>query len=515
MSNAAPAGRRIFTGVEASGKFPIDYKFTHARNGNRRLMVVFANLNAPDEYGWGNGVLDKTRSNILWIRDKFDGVNSYYLCKEMDFSLEESVIGLISRVMHALELTPDDCIMFGSSKGGTAALYYGLKYGFRDIVASVPQFAIGSFVREHMKPTARFMMGEGVPEHNVEIIDSLLPDTVWRSSNRNANIYLISSPQDEQYKQHVEPYIGHFRDYTNFNFIYNDSPLIAGHGKVTLRNLPVMLGLANLLVDGVTPRIGTIRNGYEQPDRSTTGIDDYLKSTSRLKDTFTAPTVHTPVSGGTTPGRMVAFTGSAPGAVRVSLWENGKFLSSPQVGPDGNWSWDPGRDWSVGKHVIRLFAVDAAGYHSPRTEVVFSVPERSAAPVPAAPTPAPGRAEDLMGTGPLFSAQAPMTPPLAPVVAAPAPGQQLPGTAVAFSGYAPGAVRVEFGEAGAALGTSHVTPEGTWVWESGWAWAEGPHTVECFSVDASGNPSRPVPIAFTVVNVYAVPANGAYLDGRY
>lgn len=138
MSNAAPAGRRIFTGVEASGKFPIDYKFTHARNGNRRLMVVFANLNAPDEYGWGNGVLDKTRSNILWIRDKFDGVNSYYLCKEMDFSLEESVIGLISRVMHALELTPDDCIMFGSSKGGTAALYYGLKYGFRDIVASVP-----------------------------------------------------------------------------------------------------------------------------------------------------------------------------------------------------------------------------------------------------------------------------------------------------------------------------------------------------------------------------------------
>ncbi|WP_031095709.1 hypothetical protein [Streptomyces sp. NRRL S-15] len=513
MSDAAPADRQIFTGVEASGKFPIEYRFTHARNGNRRLMVVFANLNAPDEYGWSNGVLDKTRSNILWIRDKFDGVNSYYLCKEMDFSLEESVIGLISRVMHALELTPDDCIMFGSSKGGTAALYYGLKYGFRDIVASVPQFAIGSFVRDHMKPTARFMMGEGVPESNVQIIDSLLPDTVWRSGNRGANIYLISSPQDEQYKQHVEPYIGHFREYSNFNFIYNDSPLIAGHGKVTLRNLPVMLGLANLLVDGVRPRIGSIRNGYEQPDRSTAGIDDYLRSTSRLKDTFAAPAVHAPVTGGTTSGRTVLFTGSAPGAVRVSLWENGKFLSSPQVGPDGNWSWDPGRDWSVGKHVVRLFAVDPAGFHSPRTEIVFSVPRTSAAPDSAAP--APAGAGDLTTAGLSFQDQGPLTPPLAPVVSVPVPGQHMPGNGVALSGYAPGAVRVEFGEGGAALGAGLVTPEGTWVWESGWSWAEGPHTVECFAVDAAGNKSRRVPVTFTVVNAFAAQSYGAYPGGRY
>lgn len=389
MSDAARAGRQILAGVEASGKFPIEYKFTHARNGNRRLLVVFANLNAPDEYGWANGVLDKVRSNILWIRDRFDGVNSYYLCKEMDFSLEDSVIGLISRVMHALELTPGDCIMFGSSKGGTAALYYGLKYGFGDIVASVPQFAIGSFVKEHMQPSARFMMGEDIPQQNVEIIDSLLADVVWRSGNRDANIYLISSPQDEQYKQHVEPYIGHFRDYTNFNFIYNDSQLIAGHGKVTLRNLPVMLSLANLLVDGVTPRIGTISNGHEQPDRSTAGIDDYLKSTSLIRTAFTTPLVSSPANGSTTTGEDVVFAGSAPGAVRVSLWENGKFLFSPQVGPDGDWGWDPGRGWSAGQHVIRLFSVDAAGHHSPRTEIVFTVPQQSAAPGNAAPEDVP------------------------------------------------------------------------------------------------------------------------------
>ncbi|MEV7402406.1 hypothetical protein AB0N93_18725 [Streptomyces sp. NPDC091267] len=482
MSDAAQAGREIFAGVEASGKFPIEYKFTHARNGNRRLLVVFANLGAPDEYGWANGVLDKGRSNILWIRDKFDGVNSYYLCKEMDFSLEESVIGLISRVMHALELTPKDCIMFGSSKGGTAALYYGLKYGFGDIVASVPQFAVGSYVKQDMQPSARFMMGEDIPQQNVDFIDSLLPDLVWQSGNRDANIYLISSPQDEQYKQQIEPYIGHFRDYTNFNFIYNDSQLITGHGKVTLRNLPVMLGLTNLLVDGVTPRIGTISNGFEQPDRSTSGIDAYLKSTSLLKTTFAPPLVTSPVPGGTTPGQDVVFAGSAPGAVRVSLWENGKFLSTPPVGPDGNWSWDPGRSWTAGKHVIRLFAVDPVGHHSSRTEVAFTVPEAGAR--QGLPQPAP-------------VSQLP-----APVVSVPAPGQQVSGPVIGLMGYAPGAAHVEFVEDGMRLGMAQVAPDSSWSWQSGWSWTEGTHTVECHAVDPAGNESYRTVVTFGVVNAY-------------
>src|SRR5688572_14333623 len=112
MSKPTSNGRHIFTGVETSGEIPVEYRFSHSRNGNRHLVVVFANFTAPGEYGWSNGVLDKLRSNILWIRDLFDGANSYYLCKGMDFSLERSVVGLISRVMNALSLTPDDCTMF-------------------------------------------------------------------------------------------------------------------------------------------------------------------------------------------------------------------------------------------------------------------------------------------------------------------------------------------------------------------------------------------------------------------
>ncbi|WP_327178718.1 hypothetical protein OG599_27910 [Streptomyces sp. NBC_01335] len=490
MSDAVPAGRQIFDGVDTSGRFPVDYRFAHAKNGNRRLMVVFAHPFAPDEYGWADGVLDGTRSNILWIRDNFDGENSYYLCKEMDFGLEESVIGLISNVMHALELTPDDCIMFGSSTGGTAALYYGLKYGFRSIVAGDPQFAVGSFAKQHTQSTARFMTGEDVPDRNVEILDALLPETVWLSGNRDADIYVISSPGGARYEQHVEPYIGHFRDYGNVNFIHHDSPLDVGHDKAASRNLPVMLGLAHLLVDGVTPRIGSIRTGYEQPERGTAGIDAYLRSTSLLQESFPAPVVDAPVSGATAPGSTVPFTGSAPGAVRVSLWENGKFLFSPQVAPDGRWSWDPGRDWTAGKHVVRLFAVDAVGHHSPRTEAVFHVPAVNAA--------ASGAAAPTQGAGGQGAYRVPTTRPTAPMVWEPADGLRLPGPAVVLTGYAPGSARVEFVEGGLRLGVVQVAPDGTWAWDSGWSWMPGAHDVECFAVDPMGNESVRASVRFAV-----------------
>ncbi|NEC29011.1 DUF2974 domain-containing protein, partial [Streptomyces sp. SID8111] len=78
-----------------------------------------------------------------------------------------SVITLITNVTKALGLTPGDVTLWGSSKGGSAALYYGLKYGFRNIVASVPQLRIGSFVREAYPEVGRHMLGEAMSDDSV------------------------------------------------------------------------------------------------------------------------------------------------------------------------------------------------------------------------------------------------------------------------------------------------------------------------------------------------------------
>lgn len=499
MAKAAPT-RPFENGIDSSGTYPVEYRFSHATKGSQHLVVVFANFSVPGDYGWSNGVFDKLRSNVLWIRDRFHGKNSYYLCKGMDFGLEQSVAGLISNVLRSLGLTPDQCTMWGGSKGGSAALYFGLKYGYRNIVAIVPQFRIGTYILKYPSVAAH-IMGE-VTEQNTRAVDDVIANLARAGANREANIYLLSSPQDEQYPEQVEPFLPLFAGYENFNFIFSDSPHISDHARVTSRNVPMLMGLLNFLIDGVAPRLGFVRNGGERPDADRSGIKAFLQATAKVQQGFAAPVVFTPASGETVYEQSVVFRGSAPGAVRLSVWERGKFLASPEVAPDGSWSWQRERAWSVGDHPVRILSVDAAGYHSPWAEANFTVADRA--------EPAAGQFLDTAPAGNTFPSQPALAATPGAVVLHPAPGQQVPGPVIGLMGHAVGAARVEFVEGGLRLGTAPVGPDGGWSWESGWSWTPGPHTVECHTVDPHGNLFPPAVVTFSVVPVDAAPAGLGY-----
>ncbi|MFE4049620.1 hypothetical protein [Streptomyces sp. YIM B13518] len=489
MSTTPSNGRKLFNGIEASGTFPVEYRFSHAKSGNRHLVVVFANFSAPEDYGWSNGVFDNVRANILWIRDRFDGMNAYYLCRNMDFGLADSVQTLIAGFTRALGLTPDQVTLWGGSKGGSAALYFGLKHGYRNIVAIVPQFLIGDALEKRHPKVAAYMLGEGAPPHHARALDALIPDLVRAGLNRGANVYLLSSPQDEHYTVQVEPFLGMFQGYENVNYLHSESPTITGHATVTRRNVPALVGLLNLLVDGYAPRLGFVRHAPEEFDRDRSAVDAYLAATSKVQGTeaFPPPVVTAPRSGAEVAVTALRFSGRAPGAVRVSMWRNGKFVASPQVAPDGAWSWEPPKPWARGKHAVKIFAVDPAGFHSDRVEVPFTVVE-------AAPGHLAGPAADG-GTAPGL----PLRPP---AVMVPGAGQQVP-SVFGFHGSAPGAAEVRFRENGVLLGAVPATPDGSWGWDPGWPWPKGPHLVEVTAVDAGGLETPSAPVAFTVLGAAA------------
>jgi hypothetical protein len=499
MSNAPSKARELISGIDTSGAYPVEYRFTHGKGGNRHLVVVFSNFGVPDDYGWSNGVLNPVRANILWIRDRFRGMRSYYLCEGMDFSLEQSVIGVISKVMNALELTPDRVTLWGGSKGGSAALYFGLRYGFGNIVSIVPQFLIGTYVKTVHPKVARFMLGEGVPEENVRMVDALLPDLVRSGTGRQANIYLLSSPQDEQYTEQVEPFLGLFRGYDNFNFIYSESPHITRHSDVTRRNVPFLMGLINMLADGLPPRLGMVRNGYEEPERDAAAIKAYLSATSAEKpSTIAMPVVTHPAPDIELPTDGVYFTGSAPGAVRVSLWEHGKFLGSPTVAADGTWSWRRDKPWSKGKHLVKAVAWDPEGRKTKGTVVPFTTVDGTmAAGVSAVPAQPAARFDAAPVGGRLP----------APTVQSPVAYEQMATPSVRFTGLARGAAQVGFRAGGELLGGSPVAVDGRWAWDSGWPWQEGRHMVEVFAVDSAGNesPATLVPFAVALATAGATP----------
>ncbi|MEV7684851.1 hypothetical protein [Streptomyces bungoensis] len=508
MPQASANARQLLVGIEASGTFPVEYRFSHAQKGNRHLVVVFANFAAPGDYGWSNGVFDKLRANVLWIRDKFEDNRSYYLCKEMDFSLEQSVVTLISGVMRALDLTPDSVTLWGGSKGGSAALYFGLKYGFRNIVAIAPQFLIGSYVRDVHPGTARFMLGEGVPEENVRIVDALIPDLLRSGANRGANVYLVSAAQDDQYPVQVEPFLGLFQPYENFNFVFSDSPHIADHTQVAGRNVPLLMGLANFLIDGIAPRLGFVRNGYEEPDRDRSAIASYLSATAVIRGAeFPPPVVTAPAHQEEVRRDAVRFAGHARGAVRVIVWEHGKYLGQTDVAPDGSWSWELGRAWSKGRHPVKLYAVDASGYQTERVEASFTAVDGTGAAAPA------GSATALRDRGPVLSTVGPGS--FAPMVLEPVAHEQVTDSRVVFRGAAAGAAQVGFRERGMLLGGAAVAPDGSWSWDSGWAWGVGTHVVDVFAVDPSGAESPVTQVPFTVLDVSAAAPTASFYGGEY
>lgn len=96
---------------------------------------------------------------------------------------------------------------------------------------------------------------------------------------------------------------------------------------------------------------------------------------------------------------------------------------------------------------------------------------------------------------------------LPPLIRTPEPHQQLLDVQVRLTGAANGATQVGFRENGVFLGSCGLDHDGRWLWNADWRWAQGPHTVEVFVVNAVGDESPPALVTFAVIPTPAVPAH--------
>lgn len=246
-------------------RLPIRYRFKHGAKHCDHLLIVMSGFNLPDPtiYDFEN-VLTHCHSHILWIKDDFNHLPAYYLCQGMSFDIEEGISMLINGVIGWLNKPRVSII--GGSKGGSMALYYGLKHGVNNIISTVPQFFIGRYVSkgtpwEHV---GRQMMGE-INDAHIKQLDEKLPGMVKNSPHTRTPIYLFTSPIDPQYESEILPNLGLFSRYPRFNFIESRSVLITRHQEVTAFNLPLILALIYQFEHGISPVWGRIKNGEGWP----------------------------------------------------------------------------------------------------------------------------------------------------------------------------------------------------------------------------------------------------------
>lgn len=243
----------------------VEHIFEHAKQDRQHLLVIFSGFTV--DYEFRGEAAEGCRSNILWIKDNFYGNCTYYLCHKKNFIIEQAVLELIEFYRTKLGLTKNQCTLMGFSKGGSAALYYAFKYDFINVIASCPQINIGTYVSTNWQLTARHMLDEDYSPNDIAELDAILPNLLNSDKIFNKNVYLISSPQDIQYKTEIEPYLDFFSRCNNFNFIFTQSTLAWQHNKVTRYNIPIILSIIHAHSEGIIPSFGQVSNGVSEYDQ--------------------------------------------------------------------------------------------------------------------------------------------------------------------------------------------------------------------------------------------------------
>ncbi len=227
------------------------------------LVIVFSGFGGRSLFTYDfKNALFSSRSYVLWIKDDFfeNNMATYYVdpAYHEKEKLETAIIKFIEKVINFLQLNRDDCTILGASKGGASALYYGIKYNFKNILVSAPTLLIGSSVagiipKAKVKTPAKFMLGENLDKINILKLDSLILNAIEKDNNYNRNIYLLSSKRDNKYPGQVAPFLGLFYKYHNFNFIESQSVLVQRHEDVTSHNAPLIMSILNCLVFTLQP----------------------------------------------------------------------------------------------------------------------------------------------------------------------------------------------------------------------------------------------------------------------
>lgn len=174
----------------------IRYYFKEAIFNNKdKLIIVFSAFSTDKpKYNYIN-TLSTYDCNKLYILDDYGSKGTYYLGLKGGFEVETAVMSLISKIMSENNISFKNIISIGSSKGGTAALYYGMKYNFGNIIIGAPQYKIGTYLSDlSIKTYANEIFGDRRISNRIKY-DNL----IRLICNNRSKIYLLTSDGDKQY----------------------------------------------------------------------------------------------------------------------------------------------------------------------------------------------------------------------------------------------------------------------------------------------------------------------------
>lgn len=182
---------------------------------SKALIVSFAAFPGKGNSAGYNYVarLKGIKANKLFLLDDIwnpVNIGSYYLGKDGEWYLEKDVTDLICQMKNQYGF--DKVIMIGSSKGGTSALYFGIKMEADYCIIGAPQYHVGNYLSsEHMKPILKTIMGDDSQE-SIDKLNNYIPLEIQKSNAKKPIVYVHYSPKEHTYRDHIKDMISDLKE---------------------------------------------------------------------------------------------------------------------------------------------------------------------------------------------------------------------------------------------------------------------------------------------------------------
>lgn len=164
--------------------------------------------------------LNGLKCSRLHILDDYadDNRGSYYLGENFSFSEEKATLALIDRIIS--ETSPKKVIFCGSSKGGYAALNFGLQRENAKLIVGGPQYYLSSYLKGSGNIEAyRHIVGEETKEKE-QHLEFYLRDRIKKNPFvATQKIYMHYSKNEHTYMEHIYDLLEELK---NNNYSYEE-----------------------------------------------------------------------------------------------------------------------------------------------------------------------------------------------------------------------------------------------------------------------------------------------------
>lgn len=175
-------------------------KFIFVNNKSDKLIVVFSGIGSDYNYrrSFRNSSWDQ-----LYIKDSWANGLSYYLYEDGSNHPEELTSEFINAFLSTHRYSK--IFSFGSSKGGSAALYFGIKHSFNQIYCGACQFRVGDYIAIFHKDDDYYpkLMGKIPQEEGIKILNGKYERVLEDNKCSKTNVYLVYSTAEHTYDDHI------------------------------------------------------------------------------------------------------------------------------------------------------------------------------------------------------------------------------------------------------------------------------------------------------------------------